>query len=293
VLGGAVGATSSGSERPHVRSASASIRIGQNRQPVTVVARSRDLLDEMSIRRRIALIVPATNSTAEPDFGMAVPDGVTVHSHRLWVDGNVAKASTMDGMNSHLVDAAKHLALLNPDVICMAGTTNSFYRGLAGSLSMEERMRLAGRAPAVSSSPSVVQALQAYGAYRISVATPYMEWNNDRLREYLSAAGFDVLNVEGDARIADGHPQRMNDQDPSDIAEFAVATCRPQADAIFCSCSGWRAMEAAAEVEARTGKLVVTTNQATIWRTLRTLGLETARDGFGRLLDEMPALSMS
>jgi maleate cis-trans isomerase len=142
--------------------------------------------------------------------------------------------------------------------------------------------------PSVASSPSVAQALRHYGARKISIATPYPDWNNERLREYFTSAGFDVLNVDGDPRIADGHAQHMNDQDPSDIADFAVGICRDQADALFCSCSGWRSMEAAAEMERRTGKLVVTTNQATIWRALNLIGINQAKAGFGRLLAEMP-----
>jgi maleate isomerase len=247
----------------------------------------------MTKRQRIGLLVPSTNSTAEPDFYTAVPDGVTVHSHHLWIDIDGAKASTMDGMNSQLADAARHLAPLRPDVVCMAGTTNSFYKGLAGSQWMEAEMATAAGIPAVSSSPSVAMALRHYGVKRISVATPYLQWNNDRLREYFTELGFVVLNVEGDPRVADGHNQHMNDQDPAEIADFAVGICRPEADAVFCSCSGWRAMEAAADIEARTGKLVITTNQATIWRTLRTIGLGKARPGFGRLLSDMPTLESS
>jgi len=91
-----------------------------------------------------------------------------------------------------------------------------------------------------------------------------------------------------DARVADGHAQHMNDQDPAEIAEFATRICRDEADAVFCACSGWRALEAIAEIERRTGKLVVTTNQATIWRTLKTIGIGRTRPGFGRLLAEMP-----
>lgn len=99
-----------------------------------------------------------------------------------------------------------------------------------------------------------------------------------------------MLNVDGDPRIANVHPQPMSNQDPGAIADFAVETCRQDADAVFCSCSGWRAMEAAAEIEARTGKLVVTTNQATIWRTLMTIGMAKPQAGFGRLLQKMPPI---
>jgi len=245
----------------------------------------------MTVRRRIGLLVPSTNSTGEPDFHMTVPDGVTVHSHHLWIESNIAIPATMDGMNSELAQGARYLAPLGIEVICMAGTTNSFFRGRQGSTWMEGEMSKAAGVPAVASSPSVAQALAYFGAKRISVATPYPKWNNDRLKEYFTSAGFDVLNVESDPKIADGHAQHMNDQEPSEIADFATTICRDEADAVFCSCSGWRALEAAAEIERRTGKPVITTNQATVWRVLRTIGIANPKPGFGRLLTEMPPLS--
>ena len=244
----------------------------------------------MTVRRRVGLLVPATNSTGEPDFHMTVPDGVTVHSHHIWnsMDGSTDQAT--DLMNSDLANGARHLAPLGIEVICMAGTTNSFYKGIAGSDWMEQEMSKAAGVPAVASSPSAAQALRCYGARRISVATPYVQWNNDRLRDYFTAAGFDVLNVEGDPRVADGHSQHSNDQDPAEIADFVASICRAEADAIFCSCSGWRALEVIAEIERRTGKLVITTNQSTIWRTLKKIGIDRTRPGFGRLLAEMPPI---
>jgi maleate cis-trans isomerase len=242
----------------------------------------------MTIRRRIGLLVPSTNSTGEPDFHIAVPKGVSVHSHHLWIESNISVPATMAGMNSELAQGARYLAPLGIEVICMAGTTNSFYNGLQGSTWMEEEMSKAAGVPAVASSPSIAKALGYLGAKRISVATPYPKWNNDRLKDYFTSAGFEVLNVESDPKIADGHAQHMNDQDPSEIADFATSICRDGADAVFCSCSGWRALEAASEIERRTGKPVVTTNQATIWRVLRTIGIKEARPGFGRLLAEMP-----
>jgi maleate isomerase len=246
----------------------------------------------MTVRRRIGLLVPSTNSTAEPDFHMAVPPGVSVHSHRLWLDPPYPRAAAMDGMNSQLEEAAKHLAAAHVEIVCMAGTANSFYKGQKGSSWMEGQMsRGAGGLPAVASSPSAAQALRYYGAKKLSVATPYPDWNNNLLREYLHSAGFEVLNVDGDPRIMhDDHPQHMNDQDPSDIAAFAVSVCRHEADALFCSCSGWRAMEAVAEIERQTGKLTITTNLATVWRTLKKIDINEARPGIGRLLDEMPPI---
>jgi maleate cis-trans isomerase len=245
----------------------------------------------MAVRRRIGLLVPTTNSTGEPDFHMAVPEGVTVHSHHLWCEIGYCNPNAMDRMNSELEEGARYLAPAKIEIICFAGTTNSFYKGLEGSRWMEETMsRGAGGLPAVASSPSIAQALRHFGAKKISVATPYGQWNNSRLSEYFTAAGFDVLNIESDPNIADGHAQHMNDEDPADIADFAVSICREEADAVFCSCSGWRAMEAAAEIERRSGKVCITTNQATIWRVLKKMAIDKAKPGFGRLLTEMPPI---
>jgi maleate isomerase len=54
---------------------------------------------------------------------------------------------------------------------------------------MLELIRREAGVPAVATSPSVVEALRFFGARRLSVATPYPEWNNQRLRAYLEAQG--------------------------------------------------------------------------------------------------------
>ena len=107
----------------------------------------------MAVRRRVGLLVPATNSTGEPDFHMTVPEGVTVHSHHVWnsMDGSTERAT--DLMNSDLANGARHLAPLGIEVICMAGTTNSFYKGLSGSEWMEQEMSKAAGVPAGASIP--------------------------------------------------------------------------------------------------------------------------------------------
>lgn len=244
-----------------------------------------------SVRVRVGLLVPSTNSTAEPDFHSVAPKSVTVHSHRLWLDGTVE--SSMDFMNSELGTGAKYLAAAHVDIVCMAGTTNSFYRGAGGSVEMEKEMsRASGGLPAVSSSPAITHALKYYGARRLSIATPYPDWSNERLREYLSRDGFEVLNIESDERVAEEGPRFMNDQDPAEIAEFAVSICHDDADAVVCPCSGWRALEAAREIEDRTGRPCITTNMATIWRALGGLRVTGLAKGYCRLLDEMPPLTV-
>lgn len=242
----------------------------------------------MAVPIRLGILVPSTNTTVEADFVRVVPKGATVHSHRLWMSFDIGEEA-LDRMNSEMEAGARHLAQAKVRVVSMVGTSNSFYRGLDWSLEMERIMSAAADGvPAVSTSISAVRALRFFGAKSISVATPYPDWNNERLRDYLEASGFRVLNVAGEPWAAQAGAHGINDQEPEVILDFAARTCDPKADALFCSCTAWRSMEVADRLEQKLGKPVVTSVQATMWRVFRAAGLDAPVKGEGRLLELMP-----
>jgi maleate cis-trans isomerase len=241
----------------------------------------------MSLRKRIGVMVPSTNTTFEADFQLVAPRDVTIHGQRLWLTNDADGAAGMDRMNGEIESGAKYLATASVNVVAYGCTTGSFYRGPGYDRELIETITKAAGVPAVAAAPAVVEALRHFGARRISVATPYPEWNNQRLRAYLEASGFEVLNVEGEPRAAASGNQGINDRDPEEVVAFAARVCRPEADALLCSCTAWRSVEAVAELERRTGKPVVTSNQASIWMAFRALGLTTPLKGFGRLLESL------
>src|SRR5262249_50911768 len=177
-------------------------------------------------------------------------------------------------MNSEIETGARYLATARVEVVAYGCTTGSFYRGPGWDRAMLSMIRTAAEAPAVATSPAVVEALRGVGARRISVVTPYPEWNNQRLRPYFEEAGFEVLNVDGEPVAAASGNQGINDQEPESVVEFATRMCRPEADALLCSCTAWRSLEAADRIEQQLGKPVITSNQATIWAAFRAIGLE-------------------
>jgi maleate cis-trans isomerase len=245
----------------------------------------------MATRKRIGVMVPSTNTTCEADFQMVVPRGYTVHGQRLWLTNDALGEEGMHRMNGEIESGARYLATASVDAISYGCTTGSFFKGPGWDREMIELIERTAKVPAVATSPSVVEALRSFGARRISVATPYPEWNNQRLHAYLTAQGFEVLNLEAEPAAAKAGNQGINDQDPSVIVEFASRACRPDADALLCSCTAWRSVEAVEEIEQRTGKPVVTSNQSSIWMTLRKLGHTAPIAGFGRLLRRLAPAS--
>lgn len=238
----------------------------------------------MAMRKRIGVMVPSTNTTCEADFQMVAPRGYTVHGQRLWLTNDALGEDGMVRMNAEIESGARYLATARVDAISYGCTTGSFFKGPGWDREMIALIERAAGVPAVATSPSVVAALGFFGARRISVATPYPEWNNQWLRAYLTAQGFEVLNLEAEPTAARAGNQGINDQDPAVVVDFASRACRPDADALLCSCTAWRSVEAVEEIERRTGKPVVTSNQASIWMTLRRLGHTEPIAGFGRLL---------
>lgn len=150
----------------------------------------------------------------------------------------------------------------------------------------------AGGVPSIGTSPAVVAALRHLKAKRLAIVTPYPDWNNERLRKYMLAMGFEVELLEGNTEGLAGEyrgNQGVNNQPPQDVAAFAIEQVgrlkSKSVDAVFCSCTAWRAMEAAESIEAACDLPVVTSNQATIWASLRELGATRSRIvGFGGLL---------
>ncbi len=244
----------------------------------------------MEARTRVGIMMPASDGTAEPDFQrLFAPFGVTVHSHRLWDGSEVDPQTRFDRMNSEIEAATKYLCRLKVSAIAYCCTTGSFYRGSGWNQEMLQLIESAsGGTPAFATSPSVTKALHSVGAKKVSVITPYPDWNNQRLGPYLEAKGFEVLNVDGHPAPASGKVA-ICDHDPEEIIEFGMQKCHPEADVLLCSCTDWRSLEVASRLEELTGKTVITSNQATIWDVSSKLGITGPVDGYGRLFEGLGA----
>jgi maleate cis-trans isomerase len=223
---------------------------------------------------------------------MVAPPEVTIHSQRLWLADEGSGESGIDQMNAEVPTAARYLATAEVHGIVYGCTTGSFYKGVGADLALIGVIEKAAGVPATCTSCASVEALRCFGARRVSVATPYPEWNNGKLRGFLEASGFTVLNLEAEPWAFDVPGRMIGDREPEAILEFASRVCRPGADALFCACTAWRSLEVVDQLEKQTGKPVITANQATIWAIFRKIGITAEIRGFGRLLENLATASL-
>jgi maleate isomerase len=232
-------------------------------------------------RAKIGYVLLATEQTIQDDVMALRPDGVGVHFARAPIPDSIT-AETLAAQVDHLADAA---ATLLPDgsldVVCYACTSGSLVIG-------EERVFSEFRKGAPNAEPTtlitgVIRALRAVGAKSVAVATPYLEEIDRQEDDYLRAAGFDVVNIDGLRIEKDSDMVRVP---PAYIVDFALSADRPEADALFISCGALRTLDVVGEIERRAGKPVICSNQAMIWDCLRRAGIEDRIQGYGRLLSD-------
>jgi len=163
------------------------------------------------LRTRIGVMVPSTNTTLGGDLARVPPPAVTLHSHRLWMTNDANDDEAFAQVNDAIETAARYLGTARRDVVAYGCTRR--LEAPAGR-EMPALMCAAAGAPAVATSLAVVEALRVFHARRISVVTPYPQWNNRRLRPYFERAGFEVLNGDGEPAAAASGNQSINDQEP-------------------------------------------------------------------------------
>lgn len=230
-------------------------------------------------RAKIGYVLLATEQTIQDDVMALRPEGVGIHISRAAIPDSITN-ETLAAQSELLADAA---ATLLPDgtldVVCYACTSGSLVIGERKV--MAELNRGQPQATATSLITGVMRGLKAVGARKIVVATPYLDEVNRREAEYMAAAGFDILTIEGLNLEKDSDMVRVS---PAFIREFALSLDRPDADAVFVSCGALRTLDVIGEIEAAIGKPAICSNQAMIWDTLRLAGIGDRYQGYGRLL---------
>jgi len=231
-------------------------------------------------RGLLGFIVLATDLIVEENLFRMAPAGVGVSFSRIRTDND----TTVANLAKHLDHMAEAAAILQPDAkpatICYACTSGSIVMG--PDRIRAEIARGAPSSQATTLVSGVLAALRAVGAKRIAVGTPYIDEINRLEADFLRREGFEIAAMEG-LQIVDG--EAMGRIPPGYIRDFALGLDRPDADAIFVSCSAIRTIDVLQEIEDRVGKPVIASNQAMMWHCLRLAGVKDAIPGFGQLFD--------
>lgn len=232
-------------------------------------------------RGRIGLLVPSVNTVAEPEMNRIAPEGIAAFAARM----RNTKADFEDslGLIKHVERATDELMSAHVDVVAFTCTAGSFIQGEKGEDELKKLMEKTAHVPSVTTSGAVVRALKTLKARKLVIATPYPEEINRLEKVFFEENGFEILAIRG-LGITDAF--LIGCEMPENTYRFVKNMDDPSADAIFISCTNYRTFDIIERLEEDCKKPVVTSNQATFWTSLRTIGCVEPIHGYGKLLRE-------
>lgn len=181
-------------------------------------------------------------------------------------------ASTL-GDDDEIRSTARSLSAVEPEAVVFACTSGSFVNGIEGARRISRAIGEEAGAPGVTTSEALLEALEALGVGRLAIATPYVERLTARLEDFLAADGRTVVGTAGLGldRLIWHVPYNVT-------ADLVRRADRPEAQAIFVSCTNLPTFHIIGALEDELGKPVLTANQVTAWAGLRRLGLHPVVD---------------
>ena len=154
--------------------------------------------------------------------------------------------------------------------------------GEYGNKLIKDRLSSITGCPNVTTtSESVIDAMNILGIKRSTMLTPYNEDISKREIKFLAYHGIHVT----DYKVQDVEDNLdRGELLPKISFDYATQLNHKKSDGTFLSCANVRSIEIIDSLETLTGKPVITSSQATIWKALRISGVDTAIPGFGTLL---------
>lgn len=210
---------------------------------------------------RAGLVVPSSNTVMEVDLYRNVPKNMSLHTARMYLEVATREAE-MRMIEEFASEAAASVKTVKPHFVVFGCTSAGSLGGPEYDLEIQRRLSAITGVPTIGVFSSVREALKRLNPSSIAVITPYVDELNKYIKEGLEGDGLEVVAIHGmgievNVEIADVAPEK--------IAAFAKDKLKGlKADAVFVSCTNFRAMEALPLLKEEFGPSVVTSNAATM-----------------------------
>ncbi len=246
----------------------------------------------MQNKFRIGQIVPSSNTTMETEIPAMLnarqtirPEKFTFHSSRMRMKKVVKEE--LAAMDAESDRCAVELSDARVDVLGYACLVAIMAMGHGYHRQSEQRLTAhtaenGANAPVVTSAGALIDALKVIGARKIVVVAPYMKPLTELVVDYIRHEGFEVLDYRA-LEIPDNLD--VGRHDPALLPAIVAQMDTANVDAIVLSaCVQMPSLPVIAQVEAMTGKPVITAAVATTYAMLKRLNLEPIVPGAGALL---------
>ena len=228
---------------------------------------------------RIGLITLASDFRIEKDFNNVIyGKEIDLYCNRIHCY-NPLTNETLKKMADDITDVTKEI-LPDQKLDCVAyGCTSGTIA--AGYSSIYKKVNLAKPNTKVTTPiTSAIKALKKLNINKISVFTPYTDEINQSVAEYFKKENVEVVSLSFFDIASDLDIGKV---DPDYLFEVLSKIDLSESDALFVSCTALPVLSLIDKLEKKLGKIVLSSNQALIWDTLKEINYNKDIDGFGQL----------
>lgn len=245
--------------------------------------------DSLGPRLKIGVVVPSTNTSAQPELDALRPDGVTNHTGRMVIEDDPMVDEpgfdhVMHGIRRSTRPAIRGVVGCDPGCVIIGVSPESHWEGPEAHGRVLAAMREAAGGRPVTMSPDAINAaLATYGARRIAVITPYLPVGDDPVRRFFGDNGYDLLRVHG---LGMPSPAKISHVSETALRDAVKEVDHADVEAIVQVGTNVAMARLAAAAEFWLGKPVLSNNVVLYWHALRQNGVADRVRGFGSLLAE-------
>jgi maleate cis-trans isomerase len=219
---------------------------------------------------RVGLMVPANNTTMEGELAAWLPAGSTVTRVGIPRGAGLLTRETMPAYRDAAIAlAAQHFSPATHDLLAYGCTAAGFIAGPSGDAELQRELARVTGLPVVTTARAMVVALQAAGARRIAVVTPYQDAVNEQLTAFLADGGIEVARLAS-FRAAD--VTALGRITAAEVPPPPPPTPPPPCDALFIGCSQLPTHAVLDGLAAHFGRPALSSISATAWEARRVMG---------------------
>lgn len=244
-------------------------------------------MDQLGYRGRIAVVVPSTNTTCQPESERLRPRGVTNHVGRVSIKERPltteqAFMEHVQAMRDGMRTAIDQVITCQPTHVIMGVALEAFWGGVAAADALQAELAERAGVGVSMGSSATVAALRCLGAQRIAVLTPHQPRGDEQVRRYFEEAGFTIPRLTG---LKCASPVLIAHTTRQQVIDALRGLDGDDIDAIVQVGTNLAAIETCAQAEVWLGKPVLAINAITYWDALRRSGIEDRIHGCGSILE--------
>ena len=246
------------------------------------------MTDQLGYRGRIAIVVPSTNTSCQPESEMLRPPGVTNHTGRISIKERPltteqAFMEHVQAMREGMRAGIDQVMTCQPTHVIMGVALEAFWGGVKAADELQAELAQRSGVGVSMGSTATVAALRAFGAKNIAVLTPHQPRGDEQVRNYFDEAGFPVKRLIG---MKCPSPVQIAHTTPQQVIAALRELDGDDVDALVQVGTNLAAIRLCAAAEQFFAKPVLAINATTYWDALRRSGIQDRVHGYGTLLEK-------